>query len=53
MPLILPSDKIDEWINPDSIPTDLLKYALSDMVVEPVEESKGQIPKQMSIKYVT
>ena len=53
MPFILPKEKIDEWINPESTPVNLLKYALTDMVFEPVEETKGQIPNQMSIKYVT
>ena len=53
MPLILPREKIDEWINPESLPANLLKYAITDMVFEPVEETRGQIPNQMSIKYVT
>ena len=53
MPFILPTEKIDEWINPESMPANLIKYALTDMVFEPVEETKGQIPNQMSIKYVT
>lgn len=34
MPLILPKDLIDAWINPDYRPEDLLKYALSEMVLE-------------------
>ena len=34
MPLILPKDLIDAWINPQSRPEDLLRYALSEMVME-------------------
>ena len=34
MPLILPADHIDEWINPFSPPDLLLSYALTDMVME-------------------
>ena len=34
MPLILPKNLIDAWINPDSRPEDLLRYALSEMVLE-------------------
>ena len=39
MPLILPSDKVDEWINISSDPKDLLPSALSDMIFEPVEKA--------------
>ena len=34
MPLILPEEKIDEWIRPDSDPENLLPYALTDMIFE-------------------
>ena len=34
MPLMLPADKIDEWINPSSNPEELIPYALSDMIIE-------------------
>ncbi|MCR4903154.1 MAG: SOS response-associated peptidase [Butyrivibrio sp.] len=34
MPLMLPEDKIDEWINPSSDPEKLLSYAMSDMIIE-------------------
>lgn len=34
MPLIMPEDKIDDWIRPDSDPGNLLEYALFDMVAE-------------------
>ena len=34
MPLIMPEDKIDEWISPSSQPEDLLNYALTDMIAE-------------------
>lgn len=32
MPLMLPENKIDEWIDPASNPEDLLPYALTDMI---------------------
>ena len=38
MPLILPEERIDEWINPDSKPEDLLSYALTDMIMEKATE---------------
>jgi hypothetical protein len=38
MPLMLPEDKIDEWLNPSTKPEDLLPYALSNMIVEKAEE---------------
>ncbi|MBQ9642841.1 MAG: SOS response-associated peptidase family protein [Lachnospiraceae bacterium] len=34
MPLILPENRIDEWIRPDTRPEDLLSEALTDMVFE-------------------
>ncbi len=34
MPLILPADKIDEWITPSSDPDKILPYALTDMIME-------------------
>ena len=34
MPLIMPEDKINEWIKPDVDPNALLDYALSDMMAE-------------------
>ncbi|MCR5486966.1 MAG: SOS response-associated peptidase [Lachnospiraceae bacterium] len=34
MPLILPEERVDEWISPDSRPEELLPYALKDMVFE-------------------
>ncbi len=34
MPLMLPEDLIEEWINPDAKPEELTKYALTDMVFE-------------------
>ncbi len=36
MPLILPKEKINEWINPSSNPVDLIQFALSDMITEKV-----------------
>ncbi|WP_044917077.1 SOS response-associated peptidase [Oribacterium sp. FC2011] len=34
MPVMLPKDKIEAWISPTSDPTEILPYALSDMVIE-------------------
>jgi putative SOS response-associated peptidase YedK len=34
MPLILPEDKIDDWISPDNDPDALIGYALTDMIAE-------------------
>lgn len=36
MPLILPEDKVDEWINPSSNPNEIINYALSDIVAEKI-----------------
>lgn len=34
MPLMLPKDKIEDWINPYTNPNEVLPYALLDMVTE-------------------
>ncbi len=34
MPLMLPEDKIDEWIAPATQPESLLSYALTEMIIE-------------------
>ena len=34
MPLMLPADRIDEWIDPSSKPEEVIPYALSDMIIE-------------------
>ena len=34
MPLILPQEKVDAWIDPDTNPAELLQYSLTDMVIE-------------------
>ena len=34
MPLILPTEKIDEWIRPDSDPSAIISYARTDMIIE-------------------
>ena len=34
MPVMLPKDKIEQWINPTSNPRDLISQALTDMVIE-------------------
>lgn len=37
MPLILPEEQIDAWINPSTKPEDVIPYALSDMILERAE----------------
>lgn len=37
MPLILPKELLDEWINPRTRPEDLLEYTLTDLVAEKVD----------------
>lgn len=34
MPLMLPKERIDEWISPGVNPDEIVPYALSDMVIE-------------------
>ncbi|MDC7278102.1 SOS response-associated peptidase [Butyrivibrio fibrisolvens] len=34
MPVMLPKDKIEQWINPTSNPRDLISQTLTDMVIE-------------------
>nr|MCR5672586.1 SOS response-associated peptidase [Lachnospiraceae bacterium] len=34
MPLIMPEDKVNEWIRPDADPNELIDFALSDMMSE-------------------
>ena len=34
MPLILPRERIESWINPETNPFELLQYSLTDMVFE-------------------
>ena len=34
MPLILPEEQIDAWIDPSSKPEDVIPYALSDMILD-------------------
>ena len=38
MPLMIPEDRIDEWINPYSKPEEVLPYALSDMIIEKADD---------------
>jgi putative SOS response-associated peptidase YedK len=38
MPLMLPKDRIDEWISPRSNPEEIVPFALSDMVMEKAED---------------
>ena len=37
MPLMLPEDRIEEWISPSSKPEDVIHYALTDMIIEKAE----------------
>ena len=34
MPFMLPSEKIDEWVDPSSTPDNLIQYALGEMIIE-------------------
>ncbi len=34
MPLMLPKEKIDSWIDPKTSPEELVRFALSDMIME-------------------
>lgn len=36
MPLILPKECIGDWISPDGKPEDILPYAVTDLIAEPV-----------------
>jgi putative SOS response-associated peptidase YedK len=36
MPLILPKELIDQWITPDSVPEEIVKHALTDVLAEKV-----------------
>ena len=38
MPVMLPADKIDEWINPASNPSDILPFALEDVIIEKADQ---------------
>ena len=38
MPLMLPKDRIDEWISPGSNSEEIVPFALSDMVMEKAED---------------
>ena len=38
MPVMLPADKIDEWINPASNPADILPFALEDVIIEKTDQ---------------
>lgn len=37
MPLMLPKEKTDDWISPESNPDEIVPFALSDMVIEKAE----------------
>ena len=38
MPLMIPEDRIDDWINPYSKPEEVLPFALSDMIIEKADD---------------
>ena len=50
MPLILPQEKIDEWIDPSADPNQVSEFALTEMVAEKAsEDSKSKtMPAQLS-----
>nr|WP_081668406.1 SOS response-associated peptidase family protein [Butyrivibrio sp. MC2013] len=37
MPLMLPKERIDAWISPESNPDEIVPFALSDMIIEKAE----------------
>ena len=37
MPLIMPRDLIDDWIDPETKAEELVRYAIMDMMVEKVD----------------
>lgn len=41
MPVMLPKEKIDEWINPSSNPEEIIPFALSDMVMEKADSVRS------------
>jgi putative SOS response-associated peptidase YedK len=43
MPLIMPIDRIGDWINPTSNPDSLLPYALNEMILEKVKPENEQM----------
>lgn len=43
MPLILPQDKIEDWINPTSSPDKLIHYSLNEMILEKSNHTDGQM----------
>ena len=38
MPVMIPRDKIRDWITPDAYPDEIMQYALTDMVVEQADK---------------
>ena len=36
MPVILPGEAVEKWINPDSKPDEIIKNAMTDMVFEKI-----------------
>lgn len=48
MPLMLPVEKIDEWISPSASPDSLIQYALSEMVMEKADQSES---RQMTFSF--
>ena len=52
MPLIMPEEKIDEWISPDSKPENLLSYALTDMIMEKATENDEKDEPKSLIAFI-
>ena len=46
--LILPTDKIDDWIHPNNRPEDFLQYAVTDLITEKVHEKAIKKQNQLS-----
>ena len=38
--VIMPEEKINEWISPDSKPEDILPYALTDLIMKKTTENE-------------
>ena len=43
MPVILPGDDIEKWINPDSKPDEIIKNAMTDMVFEKIIAQQSKL----------
>ena len=46
MPLMLPGERVEEWIRPETRPEELLPHALTDMVAEQ-SQPEMRLPRRM------